>query len=149
MSPYFCQFGQQRRNDDGSRRSYLRRDRGNWAAAVTLWARDEKGTKIAYQVLVYPAVQYGLDTPSAFADAEGFLLHRASMECFWKHYVRSPNDGKNPYCSPLAAEDHSGLPVKFRLYEGMIHGFLRMFGVLAQSRALADEIGLEVRATLG
>jgi acetyl esterase len=151
---------------------------GNLAAAVTLRARDENGPKLAYQVLVYPAVQYGWDTPSALANAEGFLLQRASMEYFWKHYVRSPNDGKNPYCSPLAAEDHSGLPpalivsaefdplcddgrnyanklenagvpVKFRLYEGMIHGFLWMSGVLAQSRALVDEIGREVRATLG
>ncbi len=151
---------------------------GNLAAAVTLRARDENGPKLAYQVLVYPAVQYGWDTPSSLANAEGFLLQRAGMEYFWTHYVRSPNDGKNPYCSPLAAPDHSGLPpafivsaefdplcddgrnyadkleaagvpVKFRLYDGMIHGFLWMSGVLDQSKALVDEIGREVRAALG
>lgn len=151
---------------------------GNLAAAVTLRARDENGPKLAYQVLVYPAVQYGWDSPSAVANAEGFLLQRASMEYFWKHYVRSAIDGRNPYCSPLAAEDHSGLPpafiacaefdplcddgrnyaekleaagvpVEFRLYEGMIHGFLWMSGVLDQSKLLIDEIGQKVQAALG
>lgn len=151
---------------------------GNLAAAVTLRTRDEKGPQLAYQVLVYPAVQYGWDTPSALANAEGFLLQRGSLEYFWKHYVKSPIDGTNPYCSPLAAEDHSGLPpalivsaefdplcddgrnyanklvaagvpVKFRLYEGMIHGFLWMSGVLDQSKALLDEIGREVKSAIG
>ena len=151
---------------------------GNLAAAVTLRARDENGPKIAYQALVYPAVQYGWDTPSYVANAEGFLLERAGMKYFWKHYVESPIDGSNPYCSPLAAENHSGLPpafiacaefdplcddgrnyaeklrasgvpVKFRLYEGMIHGFLWMSGVLEQSKVLIDEIGREVRSALG
>ena len=99
------------------------------------------------------------------------------MEYFWNHYVTNPRDGMNPYCSPLVAEDHSGLPpafiacaeydplcddgrnyaeklkaagvpVKFRLYEGMIHGFLWMSGVFEQSRALLDEIGREVRSAL-
>jgi acetyl esterase len=151
---------------------------GNLAAAVTLRARDENGPQLAYQVLIYPAVQYGWDTPSALANAEGFLLQRASMEYFWNHYVRNPRDGMNPYCSPLVAEDHSGLPpalivsaefdplcddgrnyadklaaagvsVKFRLYKGMIHGFLWMSGVLDQSKALLDEIGREVKSALG
>jgi len=150
---------------------------GNLAAAVTLRARDESGPKIAYQLLVYPAVQFGWDTPSALANAEGFLLQRASMEYFWTHYVNNPSDGQHPYCSPLAADDHAGLPpaliisaefdplcddgryyadkleaagvpVKFRLYEGMIHGFLWMSGVIDQSRLLVDEIGREVRSAL-
>lgn len=151
---------------------------GNLAAAVTLRARDENGPRLACQVLVYPAVQYGWDSPSAVANAEGYLLQRASMEYFWKHYVKSASDGTNPYCSPLAAEDHSGLPpafiacaefdplrddgrnyaeklkaagvpVEFRLYEGMIHGFFWMSGVLEQSKVLIDDIGREVRSALG
>jgi acetyl esterase len=151
---------------------------GNLAAAVTLRARDERGPRLAYQVLIYPAVQYGWDTPSAVAHAEGFLIHRATLEWSWTHYVKNPTDGLNPYCAPLAAEDHSGLPpalivcaefdplcddgrnyadklaaagvpVKFRLYKGMIHGFLWMSGVLDQSKALLEEIGREVKATLG
>lgn len=151
---------------------------GNLAAAVTLRARDEGGPKIAYQVLVHPAVQYGWDTPSAVANAEGYLIQRASLEWFWNHYVSSPSDALHPYCSPLAARDHSnlppafiacaeydpicddgrhyaeklraaGVPVEFRLYEGMIHGFLWMSGIFDQSKALLDEIGRKVRSALG
>ena len=151
---------------------------GNLAAAVTLRARDENGPKLAYQVLIYPAIQYGWDTPSALSNAEGYLLQRASMEYFWNHYVSSPTDGLNPYCSPLTAKDHSGLPpafiisaefdpfsddgrnyadklmacgvpVKFRLYPGTIHGFVWMSGVLDQSKALLEDIGREVKSALG
>jgi acetyl esterase/lipase len=151
---------------------------GNLAAAVTLRLRDENGPRLSHQVLIYPAVQYGWNTPSALANAEGFLLQRASMKYYWNHYVRSPADGMNPYCSPLAAQDRSGLPpalivsaefdplcddgrnyadklaasgipVKFRLYKGMIHGFLWMSGVLDQSKALLNEIGREVKSALG
>jgi len=151
---------------------------GNLAAAVTLKARDVGGPKIACQVLIYPAVQYGWDTRSSLANAEGYFLERAAMEYFWNHYVRNPSDGENPYCAPLVADDHSGLPaalvvsaefdplrddgehyadklrlagvpVKFSLYEGQIHGFLGMGGVLDATKALLDEIGSEVRSFLG
>ena len=50
-------------------------------------------SRLAYQVLVYPAVQYGWATPSALANAEGFLLQRATMEYFWNHYVTNPETG--------------------------------------------------------
>jgi acetyl esterase len=151
---------------------------GNLAAAVTLKARDVGGPKIAYQVLIYPAVQYGWDTPSALRNAAGYLLERAAMEYFWHHYVRHPSDGENPYCAPLVADNHSGLPpalvvsaefdplcddgqyysdklraagvpVKFSLYAGQIHGLLGMAGILDAAKTLLDEIGYEVRSVLG
>lgn len=152
---------------------------GNLAAAVTLRARDEGGPTFLHQVLIYPAVQYGAwDSPSAHENAEGYSLERAGIEYFWKHYVRDEADGEAPYCSPLRAANHTGLPpalivcaeydplrddgvayagklrsagvdAKLSVYEGMIHGFLWMGGrVDAVSRAL-DEIGREVRAALG
>ena len=150
---------------------------GNLAAAVALKARDEAGPKLVCQVLVYPATQYGWDTPSYRANAEGYLLERPLMEYFWKHYAADPVDGSDPYFAPLAANDHSGLPpalvvsaefdplcdegkeyseklsaagvlVKFSLYQGMIHGFLSMAGVFDQTQILFDEIGQEVRSMM-
>ena len=142
---------------------------GNLAAAVTLRLRDEDGPKLAYQVLVYPAVQYGWQTPSAIANAEGYLLQQASMKYYWGHYLRSEVDGKNPYCSPLIAESHGGLPatfiytaefdplcddgylyarklqecgvkVKYQCFDGVIHGFIKMLGVFDQADEFLDTL---------
>jgi acetyl esterase len=151
---------------------------GNLAAAVCLRARDEGGPALAFQLLVYPATDYGWDKPSAIENAEGYRLQRESMRWFWSHYMNDPSDGDNPYVSPLRAPDLSGLPpafivtaefdplrddgelyaerlrdagvpVKYTCYDGMIHGFYFMLGVLGQAKLLHDEIGAEVRAALG
>lgn len=142
---------------------------GNLAAAVTLRLRDEQGPKLAFQVLVYPAVQYGWQTPSAIAHAEGYLLQQASMKYYWGHYLRSEADAINPYCSPLNAQSHKDLPptliytaefdplcddgylyarelqgsgvkVKYRCFDGVIHGFIKMLGVFDQADEFLDEL---------
>jgi acetyl esterase len=151
---------------------------GNLAAAVCLKARDEQGPSLAYQLLIYPVTDYGWDKPSCLENAEGYLLQRETMRWFWGHYLASEADGDNPLVSPLRAPDLSGLPpalivtaefdplrddgelygqrlreagvpVKVSRYDGMIHGFFYMAGVLDQTKNLYDEIGTEVRAALG
>jgi acetyl esterase len=151
---------------------------GNIAAAICLRARDHGGPSIAYQVLIYPATDCGWDKPSAIENAEGYLLQRGSMEWFWNHYLSSMAEAENPYVSPLRAANLSGLPpayictaefdplrddgelygerlrdagvpVKYTQYDGMIHGFYWMTGVLDQARNLHAEIAEEVRAAFG
>jgi acetyl esterase len=151
---------------------------GNLAAAVCLKARDEQGPSLAYQLLIYPVTDYGWDKPSYLENAEGYLLQRETMRWFWGHYLASEAEGENPLVSPLRAPDLSGLPpafivtaefdplrddgelygqrlreagvpVKVSRYDGMIHGFFYMAGVLDQTKNLYDEIGTEVRAALG
>jgi acetyl esterase len=151
---------------------------GNLAAAVCLKARDEGGPSLAYQLLIYPVTDYGWDKPSYLENAEGYLLQRETMRWFWGHYLASEAEGDNPLVSPLRAPDLSGLPpalivtaefdplrddgelygqrlreagvpVKISRYDGMIHGFFYMAGVLDQTKNLYDEIGTEVRAALG
>jgi acetyl esterase len=90
------------------------------------------------------------------------------MKWFWNHYLRSAEDGTNPYASPLRAKDLSGLPaalvitaefdplrdegevyadrleeagvpVRKSRYDGMIHGFFGMGATLdAGKRAVAE-----------
>ena len=48
---------------------------GNLAAAVAIKARDVKGPKIAFQILIYPAVDYKFD----FGNAEGKLSNEAFL----------------------------------------------------------------------
>ena len=42
----------------------------------------------------------------------------------------------------------AGVPVKYSLYQGMIHGFLSMAGILDRTEILFDEIGQQVRSIL-
>ena len=83
---------------------------GNLAAAVTLLARERDGPEVDHQVLLYPVTDYDLDTDSYHANAEGYLLSRASMRWYWERYLDDELDGANPYASPLRAPDLSDLP---------------------------------------
>ena len=134
---------------------------GNLAAAVCLMAKDRGGPKISYQILFYPVTEHSFETPSYQENADGYFLTKESMVWFWNHYLQQEEDGKNPYASPLLAEDVSGLPpalvvtaeydplrdegeayakklldagvgVTLKRYEGLIHGFVWMSGALPQ-----------------
>jgi len=124
------------------------------AAATALMARDRGAPKIAYQLLVYPATQRELNTPSQKQFAEdGYILSRADMEWFWGHYLASDADARNPYACPARAKTLGGLPpalvitaeydplcdegaayaarlkeagveTEYVKYEGMVHGFI-------------------------
>ncbi|BCB74359.1 hypothetical protein Pflav_007690 [Phytohabitans flavus] len=135
---------------------------GNLAAAVTLQAR-ESGPPLAAQVLVYPNVAYGADTPSFRDNTDPHFFNRTSVSWYWGHYLADPADGTDPLASPLRATDLSGLPpalvitaeydplrdeaeqyaerlraagvpVELARYDGMTHGFFTMTGTLAAAR---------------
>lgn len=83
---------------------------GNIAAATTLYARDRKGPKIAYQILIYPVTNHNFETLSYFQNGQGYRLERSSMICFWDHYLKNRDEGASPYASPLRAATLSDLP---------------------------------------
>ena len=134
---------------------------GNLAAVVCLMAKDKGGPKISYQILFYPVTEHSYETASYRDNADGYFLTKDSMVWFWNHYLQQEENGKNPYASPLLAEDVSGLPpalvvtaeydplrdegeayakklldagvgVTLKRYEGLIHGFIWMSGALPQ-----------------
>ena len=83
---------------------------GNLAAAVTLMARERGGPDLAYQLLVYPSVGSD-DSSQSFRDnGEGYGLDRATMDWYWRHYLRDDADATNPLVAPMLANDLSGLP---------------------------------------
>ena len=145
---------------------------------MSLRARDQGGPPIAMQVLVYPALDYNWDTPSALENAVGYGLQRETMRWFWNHYVASPADAENPLVSPLRAPDLSrlppafiataefdplrddgeayaarlseaGVPVTVKRYDGMIHGFYWMLGAIDDARVLHADIADAVAGVLG
>jgi acetyl esterase/lipase len=85
---------------------------GNMTAALTLMAKDRKGPKVAYQVLLIPATDASVDTASYHEFATGRFLPRAFMKYGWDLYAPDEKTRNNPYVSPLRAgnEELRGLP---------------------------------------
>jgi len=74
---------------------------GNMTAALTLMAKDRKGPKVAYQVLLIPATDASVDTASYHEFATGRFLPRAFMKYGWDLYAPDEKTRNNPYVSPL------------------------------------------------
>jgi acetyl esterase len=85
---------------------------GDMTAALTLMTKDRNGPKIAYQVLLWPATDAGVDTESYHAFGSGRFLARAFMKYGWDRYAPDAETRNNPYASPLRAtpDQLRGLP---------------------------------------
>ena len=141
---------------------------GNLAAVLAHWARDRGGPKIAAQLLIYPVTDFDLDTESYRNVGTGYGLTRESMRWFWEKYLADPDEGASPDASPLRARDFTNLPPALVLTceldplesegsayaaslraagvsvdhineAGMIHGYIRMAGVIGRARKSWDD----------
>lgn len=86
---------------------------GNFAAAVSLMARDRKVPMIKKQFLIYPATAFNLGYRSASEKRYGngeYFLKINSEEKGLNYYFEDPADAASPYVSPLYADDLSNLP---------------------------------------
>jgi acetyl esterase len=141
---------------------------GNLSAAIALRARDAGGPAVSFQLLIYPATDQRLGHPSIDGNGEGYLLTKKVMQYFRGHYLPREADWLDWRASPLLAKSHAGLPpayimtagfdplldegrayaeklkqagvpVEYREYPDMIHGFITMGRVLdTANTALAD-----------
>jgi len=128
----------------------------NLAAVVAIMARDAGSPRLRLQSLVYPVADYGLVGDSYDKYAEGYgLLTKQSMVWFRNHYLRSPKDAEDWRASPIRAPSlagvapaivitaecdvlhddgeryaealrRAGVPLEYKEYPGMIHGFFGM-----------------------
>ena len=142
---------------------------GNLATVVSLMARDRGDFSPVYQLLIYPVTNLSSFDTNSYRDyAEDYFLTKNMMEWFRNHYLKREEDCLNPYASPLLADDLSGLPpalvitaefdplrdegeayatrlkesgvsVRCIRYNGTIHGFLSMAGVLDKARDAYDK----------
>ena len=134
---------------------------GGLAAAVSMMARDRKVALPKYQLLVYPIAGSATTTPSYQANTETAPLNKAAMEWFFKNYLRTPADGKDPRINLVAANlkglppttvisaeydplmsegktladnlQAAGVKVNYKLYGGTTHEFFGMVGVVPQA----------------
>ena len=151
---------------------------GNLATVTALIVRDQGHPKLTYQLLIYPGTHPPHRTASAERLAKGYLLTRELINYFRSNYVRGPEDFNDWRCSPLIAPDVSrlppaliltagydplvdegkayadrlaaaGVPVTYKCYEGMVHGFVIMGGVLDAANAALTECGAALAQAFG
>jgi acetyl esterase len=151
---------------------------GNLAAVIAQIARDCGRPEISFQLLVYPVTDAACDTPSYSENADGFFLTKDAMRWFWNHYAQNEADRRNPLASPLRATDFSrlppalvitaefdplrdegelyagqmraaGVPVQLTRYDGMIHGFFAMGGMIDQGKKAVQQAGAAIRGCFG
>lgn len=143
---------------------------GNFAAVVSILARDRKGHRPWRQVLIYPKVDVSrLDRESYKQFGKGYLLDKADVETYRRYYVHNEKDWLNPYVSPLLSQNLSQLPPAFVItakfdvlrdegtayaealraakvptlhyeYTKMTHGFIQIDRVLPQAIDAIDRI---------
>ncbi len=85
---------------------------GNLTAVVTQMAWAGGGPALAFQLLIYPAVDFRSDAgyPSMTDNAQGYLLDKQAMDWFRDHYLRDEADRTDVQASPMLASDLRGLP---------------------------------------
>lgn len=86
---------------------------GNLSTVMAQRARDRKGPKIDYQVLVYPVTDCDTERPSYNAEQNQLLLDKPTMEWFFNHYEPDPEKRKHPDLSPIRHENLADLPPAF------------------------------------
>ena len=147
---------------------------GNLAAVTALRAREGGAPEIAMQVLVYPTTDFFAESESLARFAEGHLLTRESIRWVKRTYLREERDAADWRASPLRAGDLSRLPpayvvtagfdplqdegrayaerlaaagvsVTWECFEGQVHGFLVMGGVMAAAGHAIQRIGQMLR----
>lgn len=135
---------------------------GNLAAVACQDAKRNKTQQPLLQVLIYPTTDSHFTANSHKLFSNGFFLTEERMKWYRDQYLRTADDRDNPRASPLAADDLSGLAPAFILtagfdplrdeaesyakrlkeaeipvgvirYEGMVHGFCSLSGLLPDS----------------
>lgn len=82
----------------------------NLAAVVCLMARDRSGPPLCHQWLDVPATDATLSQSGHREVPDGYLLDAAAIDAFLADYLADPGQATDPYCSPLLADSHAGLP---------------------------------------
>jgi acetyl esterase len=148
---------------------------GNLTAVVAMMARDRGRPPLVLQVLDIPVTDLTMSCPSVVENGAGYLLTREAIEQYVDFYLEDPDDAKDPYASPLLADDLSGLPpavvmtaefdplrdegeayaarladagvpVTQKRWLGHVHGSVAMTAIVPSAREWRDEVVEALRA---
>ena len=77
---------------------------------MALKLRDEDGPKLALQVPLFPEVDFRGDTPSGSENRTGLYLETNGIYEMARNYIKTSDDGRHPYVTPLNAVSHANVP---------------------------------------
>jgi acetyl esterase/lipase len=150
----------------------------NLATVVALMARDRQGPGLKFQLLIYPVTDFTEHaTPSERDYGHGYFLEEEQMDWFADQYFATEADRHSPYASPSKASDVRGLPpamvitgecdplrdqgeayaeklrsagvaVALKRYEGMIHPFVSLAGIVDAGRDAINDSASAMRQAL-
>jgi len=84
---------------------------GNLVAALCLMIQDRGGPSLVFQLLACPSTNLATFETDSYRDfAKGYGLTKFHATWFRKQYLADDKDRKNPYASPLLAENISNVP---------------------------------------
>ena len=150
---------------------------GNLAASTAITLRDQGRHRLAFQLLLYPVVQFTGETESMRKLAEGYFLSKKAMDWFTA-CLFGDADKAHPQASVLLHPSLEGLPPAFvatagydplkdegrayaeklvaaevkvdhREYAHFIHGFYNMAGISAAIPRVIEETARALKAGLG
>jgi len=151
---------------------------GNLSAVVSQLAARAGEPVPTCQALIYPAVDFALDTPSHREMEEAHIIPRERIAWYTEQYLSGDADRMDLRASPLRAPDLAGQPpalivtagfdplrdeglayadklraagvdVVYREYPGQIHAFVSLTKAIPQGLACTLEIGDYLRDRLG
>ena len=150
---------------------------GNLAAVVSQQAALAGEPVPACQVLIYPGLDFALDTPSHQDLADAHIIPRDRIEWYASQYLPAGTDRLDPRAAPLRAADLSGQPPTLVItagfdplrdeghayaerlraakvdvvdheYPGQIHAFVSLTKAIPQGLAATHEIADYLREKL-
>jgi len=149
---------------------------GNLAAVVALRARDSGGPSLAFQLLVYPLVDFTDESPSMRDYSSGHFLTTGDMDYFADHYLPRPIDRRQAWASPLHANlkqlppafvltaecdplrdqgeafaqrlQEAGVPTVLTRYDGMVHPFFSLGGIIDGGKTAIADAAAALRSAL-
>jgi acetyl esterase len=151
---------------------------GNLAAVVSQQAVGAGVPVPTCQVLIYPAVDFAIDTASLREFEDGHVIPRDRVIWYMQQYLHGESDRTDPRASPLRTADLKGQPpalvitagfdplrdegqayadrlraagvdVVDREYPGQIHAFVSLTKAIPQGLACTMDVGDYLRQRLG
>jgi len=143
------------------------------ASAVAIKARDN-GISLVFQALIYPCNGRDFSTQSYQDYSTGYGLTTQAMKWFWEQYLQGAQHDKNPYAVPMSATSfeslapaiivsaqydpllsdseqyaallqRDGVPVVYKQYDGMNHGFFTNLAVTPTAVTAIDFVAEELK----